>query len=77
MLFISAFKHSRKIQYLDAARRIETALMSMTRRDGAVDYAQGDTHGIGMYSMRYGTMPFVQGIALRFTESLDEAMKLL
>ncbi len=77
LLFISAFKHSRKIQYLDAARRIETALMSMTRRDGAVDYAQGDTHGIGMYSMRYGTMPFVQGIALRFTESLDEAMKLL
>jgi len=77
LLYISAFRLSRNVQYLDAARRIETALMLMTRRDGSIDYAQGDTHGIGMYSGRFGIMPFVQGIALRFSESLDEAMKLL
>lgn len=77
LLFISAFQHSRNVKYLDAAKRIETALMSMTRRNGAIDYAQGDTHGIGMYSGRFGTMPFVQGISIRFSESLGEAMKLL
>lgn len=40
-------------------------LMSVTKRDGAVDLSQGDTKGIGMYSNEFGILPFTQGFALR------------
>ncbi len=30
--------------------KIEKALMKATRRDGTIDFAQGDTKGIGSYS---------------------------
>ncbi|MFB9325060.1 glycoside hydrolase family 88 protein [Paenibacillus aurantiacus] len=40
-------------------------LMKATRRDGSVDYAQGDTKDIGVYSSRFGILPFAQGFAVR------------
>lgn len=40
-------------------------LMSVTKRDGAIDLSQGDTKGIGMYSHTFGILPFAQGFALR------------
>lgn len=40
-------------------------LMSVTRRDGAIDFAQGDTKGIGVYAQTFDILPFAQGMALR------------
>lgn len=40
-------------------------LMSVTRRNGVIDFSQGDTKGIGVYSMLFDKMPFTQGMALR------------
>ncbi|MPN08619.1 hypothetical protein SDC9_155904 [bioreactor metagenome] len=37
----------------------------MTRRDGALDYCQGDTVDFGIFSQRLDVMPFAQGMALR------------
>lgn len=40
-------------------------LMSVTRRDGAIDFSQGDTKGIGIHSQEFDILPFTQGFALR------------
>lgn len=40
-------------------------LMTVTRRSGAVDFAQGDTKGIGIYSTNFDILPFAQGFCLR------------
>lgn len=40
-------------------------LMSVTRRDGAVDFSQGDTKAIGVHSQEFDILPFTQGFALR------------
>lgn len=36
--------------------------MASTQRNGAIDYSQGDTKGIGMYSTVFSIMPFIQGL---------------
>jgi unsaturated rhamnogalacturonyl hydrolase len=40
-------------------------LMKVTKRDGAVDFSQGDTKDIGVYSMEFGILPFTQGFSIR------------
>ncbi len=40
-------------------------LMTVTRRDGVVDFSQGDTKDIGVYSMNFNKMPFTQGFCIR------------
>ena len=40
-------------------------LMTVTRRDGAIDFSQGDTKGIGVHSQEFDILPFTQGFALR------------
>jgi unsaturated rhamnogalacturonyl hydrolase len=40
-------------------------LMKVTRRDGAIDFSQGDTKGIGIHSQEFDILPFTQGFALR------------
>ena len=45
--------------------------MKATRRNGAVDYCQGDTYGIGYYSQIFSVMPFVQGLTLMLSKQLD------
>lgn len=40
-------------------------LMSVTRRNGEVDFSQGDTKDIGVYSMRFNILPFTQGFCIR------------
>ena len=44
-------------------------LMSVTRRNGAIDFSQGDTKDIGVYSMIFDILPFTQGFALRAINS--------
>jgi unsaturated rhamnogalacturonyl hydrolase len=40
-------------------------LMKVTRRNGAVDFSQGDTKDIGVYSMLFNILPFTQGFCMR------------
>ncbi len=40
-------------------------LMTVTRRDGAIDFSQGDTKAIGVHSQEFDILPFTQGFALR------------
>jgi unsaturated rhamnogalacturonyl hydrolase len=71
LLFLSAYEQSKDATFLNAARKTERALMKATRRNGAVDYCQGDTYGIGYYSQIFSVMPFVQGFALRLSKKID------
>lgn len=40
-------------------------LQSVTRRNGAIDFSQGDTKAIGIYAQTFDVLPFTQGFALR------------
>lgn len=52
-------------EYQKITDRCMTALMKNTRRNGEIDFSQGDTKGIGIYSQTYDIMPFTQGIVTR------------
>ena len=56
--------------YKQSAVRAGNCLRSATRKNGMVDFAQGDTKGIGFYSSKLSPMPASQGFALRLTEVL-------
>jgi unsaturated rhamnogalacturonyl hydrolase len=49
----------------EAREKAMRYLMKRTRRNGAVDFSQGDTKGIGVYSQIFDILPFTQGFALR------------
>lgn len=40
-------------------------LMGVTRRSGAIDFSQGDTKDIGVYSQLFDILPFTQGFTIR------------
>ena len=44
--------------------------MKVTRRNGVIDFCQGDTKGIGLYATTFDLMPFVQGLTIRLVESI-------
>lgn len=71
LLFLCAYHITPQKKYLNAACRVEQVLMKSTRRNGALDYCQGDTYGIGYYSRVFSVMPFAQGLTLRLTRELD------
>jgi len=48
-----------------AKERALDYLMKVTRRNGAIDFSQGDTKGIGVYSQQFDILPFTQGFCLR------------
>ena len=52
-------------EFTNAKKKCIRKLRSCTRKNGAIDYSQGDTKGIGVYSTTYDIMPFTQGNALR------------
>ncbi len=72
LLFLRAYELTDNIQFLDIAKKIENGLMKATRRNGAIDFSQGDTKGIGFYSSRFSIMPFTQGMSLYFSKELDK-----
>jgi len=72
LLFVKAYELSLDNAYLQAALAAENALMRNTRRDGTVDFAQGDTKGIGFYSRTFDRMPFAQGMILYLSKKLDK-----
>ena len=52
----------------EAAEKILAHLRTATRRNGVVDYSQGDTRGIGFYSDSLCVMPAAQGFAVAAAE---------
>lgn len=40
-------------------------LMRVTKRNGSIDFSQGDTKDIGVYSLLFDILPFTQGFAIR------------
>ena len=52
-------------EYYDIADRCLNKLMACTRISGAVDWCQGDTKALGVFSQTYDIMPFAQGMAVR------------
>lgn len=74
LLFICAYQLSNDKKFLYAAIQAEQALMKATRRNGAIDYCQGDTPGIGYYSNNFSIMPFTQGMALMLSKKLDKLL---
>lgn len=51
--------------YYDVAEKSLHKLMKSTRISGAIDWCQGDSKGIGIFSQTYDVMPFAQGMVLR------------
>lgn len=49
----------------NAKEKALSYLMKVTRRNGAIDFSQGDTKGIGVYSQQFDILPFTQGFCLR------------
>lgn len=66
LLLQKAEQISNSNSYSKQLLSLEKSLMMITQRNGAVDYCQGDTKGIGYYSMIRGRMPFVQGLVLKY-----------
>ena len=56
--------------YLNHAIKCRTYLMSVTYSNGVIDYSQGDTLSIGIYSRMFTIMPFTQGFALRMQREI-------
>ncbi len=70
--FAYAGKLTEKKQYTEAASKALEYIYSVTRRDGTVDYSQGDTIGVGFYSTAAIVVPAAQGFALRAYMMLKE-----
>ena len=58
------YKLTGKKEYRECADGGASFIRLSTRKNGKVDYAQGDTKGIGFYSKKLDTMPAAQGFSL-------------
>lgn len=63
---------SKNDTFTQSARKAMDYIFSVTRRDGTVDYSQGDTMGIGFYSAHSLVLPAAQGFALRTYNLLNK-----
>lgn len=55
----------------DCCKKVLRHLKTCTRRNGVIDYAQGDTKGIGFYSDSLRVVPAAQGFAVAATKEID------
>ena len=59
---------TKKENYRDRATEMLGFLKSVTRRNGVIDFSQGDTMGIGYYSSGLSVVPAAQGFVLAAAE---------
>lgn len=62
--FKYAYSLTKDEKYRDAAEKALDNLLTCTRRNGVIDYSQGDTGGIGFYSNSLSVIPAAQGFAV-------------
>ena len=64
---------------IESSEKAIQYLMRVTRRNGAVDFSQGDTKDIGVYSTLFNILPFTQGFCIRsinlYLNKLDKTYK--
>ncbi len=70
-----AGKITGKDEYFSSAQKAMKYIYSVTRRDGTVDWSQGDTMGAGFYSTASIVVPAAQGFAIRAYLMLREVNK--
>lgn len=70
-----AGKITKREKYTSAAEKAVKYLFTVTRKDGTVDYSQGDTMGIGFYSSVFSVVPATQGFAIRAFLALEGDME--
>lgn len=58
-------------EYKKLAKKMTEKIRTVTRRNGVIDFAQGDTHGIGFYSEKLCVVPAAQGFAIAANEILQ------
>jgi unsaturated rhamnogalacturonyl hydrolase len=63
------------INCIEAKDKAISYLMKVTRRDGAIDFSQGDTKAIGVHSQEFDILPFTQGFALRTVNFYNSYLK--
>lgn len=56
---------------INSSNRVVGYLSKVTRKDGSVDFSQGDTKDIGVYSMEFNRLPFSQGFSIRLISRLE------
>lgn len=61
----AAIMDSIAVDCISAKEKALDYLKSVTRRDGAIDFSQGDTKAIGIHSVEFNILPFTQGFCLR------------
>lgn len=66
---------TKREKYISAAEKAVKYLYTVTRKDGTVDYSQGDTMGVGFYSAASIVVPATQGFAVRAFLELEGADK--
>lgn len=66
-----AYDESGDRRYYESVERGVRYLMKVTQRNGVLDYSQGDTKDIGLYSLRFEKMPFAQGMCLRLYTAFE------
>ena len=59
--FSYMYRLTDKEEYRGIAEKIFSFLKKATRRNGVIDYSQGDTMGIGYYSSTFSVVPAAQG----------------
>lgn len=59
-------------EYKCASKKAMSYLMSVTRRNGEVDFSQGDTKDLGVYSNKFNILPFTQGFCVRTVNKIKE-----
>ncbi|PLR68732.1 glycoside hydrolase family 88 protein [Bacillus sp. UMB0893] len=60
---------------LESAERAISYLMQVTRKNGSVDFSQGDTKDIGVYSSSFDILPFTQGFCMRLISYYNKKKK--
>lgn len=70
--FVKMYKLTDNEDYQSVALKVIDHLKSCTRRNGVIDYSQGDTRGIGFYSDSLGVVPAAQGFAVSAMELISE-----
>ncbi len=69
--FSYAYELTENDSFKIACKDVLNHLKACTRRNGVVDYAQGDTMGIGFYSSELRVVPAAQGFAVTASKEID------
>lgn len=69
--FAVLYEITENAEYKVVCERVLEHLKTCTRRNGVIDYAQGDTMGIGFYSDSLRVVPAAQGFAVTAAQEIN------